>query len=184
MKKDERFKKYWKMKSIGVPVGAIRNAMWRDGLDGSVLDNDCAWETNYETLRLESVTNNASSLNRNMANSSLAAHPTVRRKKIFWRAIDPGHIKENSLWSMVGGGSMSILSFDSKEFNDLFIESVDNTNEQQLNKKKSLSAVTGGSKPKRAIHNIVNVKRSMNGGIALALIRMEYEKIATIVENM
>ena len=38
MKSDPRFEKYWKMKGVGLPEGAIRNALVRDGFDDAVYE--------------------------------------------------------------------------------------------------------------------------------------------------
>lgn len=47
MKEDPCFVKYWKMKVIKLPDGAIQHAMMKDGLDPSLLDT-MDWEYNYE----------------------------------------------------------------------------------------------------------------------------------------
>lgn len=203
MKKDSRFDRYWKMKEVGVPTGAIQNAMRRDGWDASVLFDKKAWENNYEAQLVASQTKkeegpavwdlktNMSGLSSKSTRSTrsvwknpwASSKPTIRRKKIFWRPIDPRHIKENSLWSLVQSRSISLLSFDSTEFNELFTEPIAHSNQQQRNKNKISSIVAIKPKPKRAVQ-VINVKRSMNGGIVLARLRLDYEKIATIIGNM
>jgi Subunit CCDC53 of WASH complex len=215
MKKDSRFDKYWKMKAVGVPSGAIQNAMRRDGWDASVLFDKRAWDKNYETQLLSSQTKEEDTgiwgLKASMSGISTQStrstgrsgwlnpwsctapandggvrrkDPTIRRKKIFWRPIDPRHIKENSLWSLVQSRSISLLSFDSMEFNELFTEPiVANANQQQRSKSIIASVADVKPKPKRAVQ-VIDVKRSMNGGIVLARLRLEYEKIATIIGNM
>lgn len=40
IKEDPRFSKYFKMLKMGLPIGAVRNAMQRDKIDPTVLDLD------------------------------------------------------------------------------------------------------------------------------------------------
>jgi Subunit CCDC53 of WASH complex/Formin Homology 2 Domain len=227
IKDDPRYEKYWKMKLMGLPDGAIRNAMIRDGADVSVLDLD--WEKSLASqstktkddgvplkddpeyskffrmldmgLTKDAVKNalaregkdpaimeldpNKSVRTQKQSNgvsrprTSIIPQKRVRRKKIFWKPIDPGQIKEDSLWSLVRGGSMSLLKFDAEEFEELFTESADPNESNE--KKKAASA--GKVKTKKAVQ-VIDGKRSMNGGIILLRLRMEYKKIASIVRKM
>ena len=230
MKYDPKFMKYWKMKSVGLPEGAIRNAMTKDGLDPSLFDLD--WEKSLASQQFSSkdadggpplkddpdyqkyfrmlsmglppgAVKNAMSRdgkdpgiieldpNRSLASQvettskkaqrrgSIVPQKRVRRKKIFWKPLDPNQIKENSLWSLVKGKvSMSHLNYDVKEFEDLFTESAEPADKKKKEKAKS-SAVT----TKKAVQ-VIDGKRSMNGGIILVRLRMNYDKIADLVDDM
>ena len=104
----------------------------------------------------------------------------VRRKKIYWTPIDPGKVNEDSIWSMVRGSVvMDKLKYDPKEFENLFTES---TNPED---KKKAATISGdkSKQPKKSVQ-VIDGKRSMNGGIILSRIRMEYAKIAQMVDVM
>merc|ERR1740136_615713 len=40
LKEDPEYEKYFKMLKMGLPIGAVKNAIERDGKDGSVMDLD------------------------------------------------------------------------------------------------------------------------------------------------
>eukprot|EP00977_Amphora_coffeiformis_P022275 scaffold10723_cov164-Amphora_coffeaeformis.AAC.3 len=228
MKDDSKFAKYWKMKTVGLPEGAIRNAMTKDGLDPSLLDLD--WEKSLASQQGGSAADTGPPLkddpdyqkyfrmlsmglppgavknamsrdgndpdiidldpNRSLASQvktskkaqkrgSIVPQKRVRRKKIFWKPLDPNQIKENSLWSLVKGKvSMSHLNYDVKEFEDLFTESAEPSDKKKIKKAKSSAAVA-----KKAVQ-VIDGKRSMNGGIILIRLRMDYGKIADLVDEM
>ena len=233
MKEDERFAKYWKMKSVGLPDGAIMNAMSRDGVDPKALDLD--WDKNYEAQTQPSGTSTVDTVDSGPPlkddpeyskyfkmlsvglpppavqnamsrdgkdpkildldpNKSVASQlktdtakrapakkkKKVRRKKIYWTPIDPGQIKEDSLWSIVKGKlSMTQLNYDVKEFEDLFTESTDPADKKQKKPKKS-----GGEKKEKKSVQVIDGKRSMNGGIILLRLRMAYNTIASMIDKM
>ena len=103
----------------------------------------------------------------------------VRRKKIYWTPIDPSRVVEGSLWSMVKGKvEMEHLNYDQKEFENLFTESTNPAD------KKKKAANGGGEKKKKENVQLIDGKRSMNGGIILARLKIPYPKIAEMVDNM
>ena len=70
---------------------------------------------------------------------------------------------------------MTKLTYDQKKFEELFTEPAD---PEDAKKKK---------KPEKSAKKLVQVidpKRSMNGGIILARLKIEYSKIADIVNKM
>lgn len=104
----------------------------------------------------------------------------VRRKKIYWTPIDPGKVNEESIWSMVRGSvNMDELKYDPKEFENLFTES---SNPAEARKKAA--ARKEKSKQQKKSVQVIEGKRSMNGGIILARLKMEYSKIAEMVDIM
>lgn len=103
----------------------------------------------------------------------------VRRKKIYWTPIDPGKVNEESIWSMVRGSvEMDKLKYDPKEFENLFTES-----SNPADKKKAAARKDKSKQQKKAVQ-VIDGKRSMNGGIILARLKMEYSKIAEMVDVM
>jgi heat shock protein HspQ len=170
LKDDPEYAKYFKMVSMGLPPGAVRNALQRDGKDPSIMDLD---PTKSVAFQMQ---------NRGGRPSATAKKPKkrVRRKKIYWKPLDPNQIKKDSLWTMVQGTvTMDNLTFDPKEFEDLFTESADPAEQQ----KKKAAAESASAKKKKVV-DIISGKRSMNGGIILARLKVEYAQIARVVDSM
>ena len=88
LKDDPAWQKYFKMLSMGLPVGAVKNAMSRDGVDTAVLDLD-------PTKSLASQQAKASPKKTTMG---VRKKKRVRRKKIYWNPIDPGQIKDGEYY--------------------------------------------------------------------------------------
>ena len=81
------------------------------------------------------------------------------------------------MWHIVRGSiAMDKLSYDVKEFEDLFTESAD-----PKDKKKKTG--TSAKAEKKAVQ-VIDGKRSMNGGIILARLKIDYSRIAEIVDKM
>jgi len=228
IKDDPAFEKYFNMKKMGLPDGAVRNAMQRDGVDSSVLDLDpeksfqsqisCStnnvapplnedpdWRKYFKMLRmglpLAAVKNAAERDGKDSAildldpSKSIVSQrkvvallkPTsipkkkkpIKLKKIYWNPLNSGQIKANSLWSHVKGRlQMSQLQYDEKEFEDLFTESA-----EPIDKKKSKVGNQNKVKAKKSVQ-VIDGKRSMNGGIILARLKLDYSKIAEMVDSM
>jgi len=78
---------------------------------------------------------------------------------------------------MRGSVRMDSLNYDVKEFEDLFTESADPADRNQKKKTKT------DSKQKKSVQ-VIDGKRSMNGGIVLARMKVEYSVIAKAVDEM
>jgi hypothetical protein len=168
LKDDPEYAKYFKMVKMGLPAGAIKNAIERDGKDASIMDLDPS-KSIASQRKPSSV----------RGQRAMAKKPRVRRKKIYWNPIDPGRIKEDSLWSLVKDRArMDHLTYDVKEFADLFTESADPSA-----KKSSTTNKKSAVKAKKAVQ-VIDGKRDMNGGIILLRLRIEYGKIAKMVNKM
>jgi Formin Homology 2 Domain/Subunit CCDC53 of WASH complex len=164
---DPDWKKYFTMLKMGLPLGAVKNAVIRDGKDPAFMDLDPnkSIEFQLQSIGIKLPT-------------SAKKKKRVRRKKIYWTPIDPGQVKEDSLWSIVRGKvQMSRLKYDIQEFEDLFTESADPGDQ---NRKKASVAV---KKVKKSVQ-VIDGKRSMNGGIILLRLKMDYKVIAKMVDEM
>jgi Formin Homology 2 Domain/Subunit CCDC53 of WASH complex len=165
---DPAWSKYFTMLKMGLPLGAAKNAVERDGKDSSVLDLD-------PSQSIHSQRKVSPPLNTMFHKKK----KPVKRKKIYWNPLNSGQIKANSLWSHVKGRlQMSQLKYDEKEFADLFTETADPADKANLKSEKQTK-----SKAKKSVQ-VIDGKRSMNGGIILARLRLEYGKIAEMVDNM
>jgi len=71
---------------------------------------------------------------------------------------------------------MDKLKYDEKEFEDLFTESTDPSNQKNQTKDTT--------KEKKKLVQVIDPKRSMNGGIVLARLKTEHSKIAEFVNRM
>ena len=168
---DPEWSKYFKMLRMGLPLGAVKNAADKDGKDSSILDLD-------PTKSISSQRSGTVVPQPNQFMFQKKKKP-VKRKKIFWNPLNSGQIKADSLWSNVKGRlQMSQLKYDEKEFADLFTESTDPVDKLRSNVDKKVKA-----KAKKSVQ-VIDGKRSMNGGIILARLKLGYSKIAEMVEKM
>eukprot|EP00548_Thalassiothrix_antarctica_P010293 CAMPEP_0194159890 /NCGR_PEP_ID=MMETSP0152-20130528/78086_1 /TAXON_ID=1049557 /ORGANISM="Thalassiothrix antarctica, Strain L6-D1" /LENGTH=1362 /DNA_ID=CAMNT_0038869519 /DNA_START=72 /DNA_END=4160 /DNA_ORIENTATION=+ len=100
----------------------------------------------------------------------------TRRKKIHLSSIDPEKIMAGSLWhSTKDSVDFEQLDYDATEFETLFTES----KREIIKVRRNQSALR-----KKNYAPIIDVKRSMNGGISLARVKMSYNKIADIVDTL
>lgn len=165
LKDDPEWSKYFKMIKMGLPMGAVKNAVQRDGKDPSVLELD----------QTKSLASQTAAEGRKAPQRKKSKR--VRRKKIFWNPLDSKQIKENSLWSHVKGRvQMHQLNYDEKEFEYLFTESAEPADKNHAKKNKEVRI-------KKSVQ-VIDGKRSMNGGIILARLKMDYKKIAEMVDQM
>ena len=78
---------------------------------------------------------------------------------------------------MKGSVKMDKLKYDVKEFEELFTESADPADRDKKKKAKA------DSKQKKSVQ-VIDGKRSMNGGIILARIKMSHDEMADVVDRM
>ena len=81
------------------------------------------------------------------------------------------------MWNIVRDSiAMDKLKYDPKEFEDLFTESAD-----PADKKKAKKDTTKAAKK---LVQVIDPKRSMNGGIVLSRLKTEHSKTAEYVDRM
>uniref|UniRef100_A0A7S4MWI0 FH2 domain-containing protein n=1 Tax=Odontella aurita TaxID=265563 RepID=A0A7S4MWI0_9STRA len=169
LKDDPDYAKYFKMLKMGLPMGAVKNALQREGKDPAVMDLD----------HDKSVKSQLAPAKKKKKKKEKKIK--VRRKKIFWNPIDESDLGDDTLWSMVKGTvNMGQLKFDTSEFESLFTDKSDPSQK----KKKDAAKGGGGGKDEKKQVQIIDGKRAMNGGIILARLKMEYSKIADMVNTM
>jgi hypothetical protein len=165
LKDDPEYSKYFKMLGMGLPPGAVKNAIERDGKNPGVLDMDPTKSVAFQIKKGAA------------GKKAVKKKKRVRRKKIYWNPIDPSKLRRDSMWNIVRGAvEMNQLNYDMKEFEDLFTESADPAD--QKNKKKD------EKKEKKKLVQVIDPKRSMNGGIVLARLKTDKSKIAEYVNRM
>ena len=179
LRDDPEFSKYFKMMKMGLPSGAVKNAISRDGKDPSILDLDPEKSLDFQLAQKK--------CGRGAIGTSTVRlgvkkkKKKVRRKKIYWTPIDASKLHDESLWSLVKGSvTMESLKFDVTEFEYLFTESANPAD----NKKQVTNGGGDGKAKQKKSTQVIDGKRGMNGGIILARLKIKYEKIAEMVDTM
>eukprot|EP00804_Cyclotella_cryptica_P000890 CCRYP_001117-RB/>CCRYP_001117-RB protein AED:0.15 eAED:0.22 QI:0/1/0.78/1/1/0.92/14/0/3367 len=174
LKDDPKYQKYFKMLKMGLPVGAVKNALQRDGMSPEIMDLDPEQSEEYQKAV---ASRRKSALKKTTTKEP--KKPKVRRKKIYWSPIEESKIDDNSLWSMIKGSfDFDSLKVDQDEFESLF---TDTSNPED--KKKVASEKTTTSKQKKSVQ-VIDAKRGMNGGIILARLKIDFAVLAEMVNNM
>ena len=150
-------------------MGAVKNALTREGYDPSIMDLDPAKSVEYQQA-VEGMSKEKNPLH----NKS-----KVRRKKIFWNPIEEPKTSDNSVWSMVKGAyDFESLNVDQDEFKSFFTDTSNISD-----KKKVVMEWPKKSKQKKSVQAIGD-KRGMNGDIILAQFKMEIINLACMVNVM
>lgn len=177
LKEDPTFVKYFKMLKMGLPIGAVKNSLQRDGHDPSIMDLDPEKSLEYQKA-VASKKSKMSKMKKKLSKVMPTSKKKVRRKKIFWSPIEESKIDDNSLWSMVKGTvDFESLNIDQDEFESLF------TDTSTPGKKKVEKEKPAGSKQKKSVQ-VIDAKRGMNGGIILARIKIDFKELAEMVTDM
>lgn len=175
LKEDPKYVKFFKMLKMGLPIGAVQNAMQREGHDPSVMDLDHDKSVEYQ----KAMASKKSKLKKLVSKKKSPKKPKVRRKKIFWSPIEETKTSDNSLWSMIKGSyDFESLNIDHDEFESLFTDT-----SNPADKKKVASEKPKESKQKKSVQ-VIDAKRGMNGGIILARIKTEFSVLADMVNEM
>ncbi len=156
-------------------MGAVKNAMTRDGLDPTIMDLDHDKSVEYQKA-MASQKGKKKKVKKKA--SKEPKKPKVRRKKIFWSPIEESKVDDNSLWSMIKGSyNFDSLKVDQDEFESLF------TDTSKPGEKKKEAAKPAAAKQKKSVQ-VIDAKRGMNGGIILARLKMEFSAVADMVAEM
>ena len=158
-------------------MGAVKNAMTRDGLDPTIMDLDHDKSVEYQKA-MASQKPKKKKVVRKKVTKAEPKKPKVRRKKIFWSPIEESKVDDNSLWSMIKGSyDFESLKVDQAEFESLF------TDTSKPGDKKKEIAKPAASKQKKSVQ-VIDAKRGMNGGIILARLKIEFSALADMVSEM
>ena len=159
LKEDPRYTKYFKMIKMGLPMGAVKNAMDRDGEDGTVMDGD----------------HNAPAKGGNKPEAKKAEpipKDKFRRTRVHWDTHE--EVKSTSVWAMVNQDpDVEDIEIDESEFAELF----------QAEVGKTLAIDSNASKKTNAV-KVIDPKRANNGGIVLARLKITYEEMAVAIDTI
>ena len=158
LKEDPKYAKYFKMMKMGLPMGAIKNAMARDGEDPSVLDGDhnapATNGSNQEAKKFEPLPKDK-----------------YRRTRVHWDTLR--QVKSTSVWALVNQDpDIEDIEIDESEFAELF----------QAEAGQALAVDTNASKSKAV--KVIDPKRANNGGIVLARLKITYEEMAVAIDTI
>ena len=164
LREDPDFAKYFKMLKMGLPMGAVQQAMTRDGVDPSIMDMD-------HDKPLPNVVSSTAEADASVKKKS-PAKPKVLRKKLFWTSIDKSKLDKDSLWAQAQQESQNLegLDYDMEEFASLFT--------QQKGKKGKSPSRDGPKRKKKATVQLIDGRREMNGSIVLRKFKHDYKQLA------
>ncbi len=159
LKEDPKYAKYFKMLKMGLPMGAVKNALERDGLDPSVMDNN------------HNLPASCGSRETSGKNSAPLPKDKYRRTRLHWDTLR--QVRSTSVWALVNQDpDVEQIEIDENEFAELF------QSEMGSNVAKESEA-----KKKNAV-KVIDPKRANNGGIVLARLKVTYEEMALAIDRI
>jgi len=151
-------------------MGAVQNAMQKDGKDTSII-----------TLDPEKSLSSQQSPKQKEAKKQPAKPkgPKVARKRLHWNKIDESKLSENSFWNQAKDESLQLvgLDFDNEEFASLFTSEV---GKKPATPKKEETKKTSSKQKVQ----LIDGRRRMNGSILLSKFKVDYKVLARQVDNM
>jgi len=172
LKNDPAYGKYFKMLKLGLPMGAVKNAMERDGVDSSVMDGN-------HNLPANSSSNNGASSSSTTSRKQQRQKDTHRRTRLHWETLEDTKVNSNSVWAMVEeDAEIDKIEIDEKEFTNLFQA------ELKLTSGAGASGGGGNTSSNKNVVQVIDPKRANNGGIILARLRISYDDMAQAVDRI
>jgi hypothetical protein len=114
LKDDPEYSKYFKMLKMKLPVGAVMNAMQKDGKDPNIIN------LNPEKSLSDQQQPNTKETQTKPKQSK---GPKIVRKRLHWNKIDDSKRLENSFWNQAKDHQLVGLDVDNEEFTSLFTSS-------------------------------------------------------------
>lgn len=158
---DPQYEKYFKMLKLGLPMGAVKNAMERDGEDPTIMDGD----------------HKAPALGKNTIepNKEVLPRDNFRRTRLHWDTL--GKVRSTSVWALVDKDpDVEKIVIDETEFAELF--------QAKLDPKGISSQIDTNSGKSRNAVKVIEPKRANNGGIILARLKLTYDEMAMAVDKI
>ena len=129
------YAKYFKMMKVGLPKEAIKAKMQQEGVNPTYLDKDptelvplvesktpgggdtaaVTRPKNAANPALALIAGSAAALNSGGGGKNI---PKLRKKKLYWKALDASQVGRDSLWA----DKDDDITLDEAEFNQLFVE--------------------------------------------------------------
>ncbi|KAL9178540.1 LOW QUALITY PROTEIN: hypothetical protein ACHAXT_001878 [Thalassiosira profunda] len=169
LKDDPEYAKFFKMLKMGIPLGAVQNALQKEGKDPSIVNLDPEKPLSQQQSKTPSP------------QKAKPKGPKVARKRLHWNKIDESKLHEKSFWNQSKGQDLQLvgLDVDNEEFASLFTS--------PLNKaaapKKDAAADTKKPTGKQKVQ-LIDGRRRMNGSILLTKFKVDYKELAKQVDSM
>lgn len=154
---------------MGLPVGAVKNAMVKDGKDPKVIELDPEKSLSQHEAEMDSEEDDDKEA------IEVANVPKRRRKKLDWKPIGKEKVDKASIW---GDMSSYNLDLDMEEFDTLFVA------QASPDQKKKKTPNKDTPKKKKASVQVISGKRGMNCGISLARVKVDFGIIADAIMNL
>eukprot|EP00605_Chrysophyceae_sp_TOSAG23-4_P001859 GSChrysophyteH1.ASY1.ANO1.2051.1 assembled CDS len=173
IKEHSFYGKYYKMLAMGLPPGAVKNRMAKEGIDPDILDTPAneLVPPDEDIGKSKTAPPNATSL----------AIPTKkrgpRRKRLYWKSIDASQVREGSLWADDGDQGVGI-DIDEEEFAKLFVDA-----NSPRKKAGETTPPSGASRMKnvastrKEVVYLIDMKRGQNACIALSRVKVAFADI-------
>ena len=171
LKDDPEYMKFFKMLEMGIPVGAVQNALKKEGKDPEIINMDPARPLSAQSKSEKSE----ASQPKKKPNS-----PKVARKRLHWNKIDESKLDASSFWNQAKDQSLQLvgLDVDNEEFANLFTSPI---NKEAAPKKETKP---DAKKNKNQKVQLIDGRRRMNGSILLAKFKVDYNVLAKQVNAM
>ena len=186
------YAKYFKMMKVGLPKEAIKAKMQQEGANPSYLDKDptepvfLTEPKGGEGTQIPAQAPNKSKTGAS-AGAGAAGKPKLRKKKLYWKALDASQVGTNSLWAG-GDKDDNDIMLDEAEFNQLFVESNEDVQRRAQAGVSDASGMGGmGGRMENKLRkrvNLIDMKRGQNAGIALARIKMSFNDVKEKISLM
>ena len=174
-----KYKKYFTMVKMGLPPGAAKNAMVKDGLANSdtyIMDLD---PTKSYASQVSAGAGGAEAGTASISKSPKA--PKSRRKKLDWKPIQQTTIDKNSIWGeLAANNGDHEFELDMHEFDSLFVSRVSPTTKDKKGGAGNKEVTT----KKKASVQVIDGKRAMNGGIVLARLKVPFTDVAAAINEV
>ena len=140
---------------MGLPMGAVKNALVRDGEDPAVMDGD-----HNQPAQSGNVKKAVSKAQKPLPKDK------YRRTRLHWDTLH--QVKSTSVWALVNQDpDIEDIEIDESEFAELFQAEVGQT-----------AALENDPNRKKNAVKVIDPKRANNGGIVLARLKITYEEMA------
>jgi hypothetical protein len=172
LKDDPEYTKFFKMLKMGIPIGAVQNALKKEGKDPEIINMDPEKPLSAQSKSEKSD----ASQPKKKPNS-----PKVARKRLHWNKIDESKLDATSFWNQAKGDeSLQLvgLDFDNEEFANLFTSPI---NKEAAPKKETKP---DAKKNKNQKVQLIDSRRRMNGSILLAKFKVDLKVLAKQVNTM
>ncbi len=159
------------MLKMGMPLGAVQNALKKEGRDINIINLDPERPLSSQVQpKVEAAQKNTKSKGGNVA-----------RKRIHWNKIDESKLSVDSFWNQAKDKSsikLVGLDFDNEEFASLFTSPVKNHSNPE-----KIASTTSKATSKQKVQ-LIDGRRRMNGSILLTKFKVDYKTLARQVNTM